>query len=239
MNIILFNKDECSGKLHTSDSRARHITGILKSSPGDTLEIGIINGPRGKAVVKTIDNEGIELEFILEKTVPELYPFTLICGLTRPQSVKKILKETTTLGVAKIIFCGTEKGEKSYIESKIWKNEYYKKYLILGAEQAFCTRLPEVKVFHSLKHCLNKGSFAGNSLFALDNYESCKSLTSVPQNFNNPVLAVGSERGWSGKERETLINTGFELYNIGRRVLRTETACVSGITILLSKMGYI
>ncbi len=238
MNIILFNDNEKDIKLAITDNRAKHITGILKSKAGDSIDIGIINGPKGKALIKSIDNTGIEFDITLDQDIPELYPVTLVCGLTRPQSVKKILKETTALGVEKIYFTAAELGEKSYISSKIWKDDYYKRYLILGAEQAFCTRLPEVKIFYSLDFCLKELSTSNQSLFALDNYTAGKSLNSVKNIKHSAVLAIGPERGWSDNERSILRNNDFKVYNIGKRILRTETASVAGITILLSKMGY-
>ncbi len=239
MNIILFKENEQDKKLSIDDNRAKHIINILKCSSGDTINIGVINGPKGKAVITNIDNLGIEFSFKLEKEIPELYPLTLICGLTRPQSIKKILKEATALGAEKIYFTATERCEKSYISSSIWKNDYFKRYLILGAEQAFCTRLPEVKTFYSLNLCLKEILSLDATLIALDNYEADKSLTAISKLKSRVYLAIGSERGWSDNERNMLRKNDFKLFSIGKRILRTETACVSGITMLLSKMGHI
>jgi 16S rRNA (uracil1498-N3)-methyltransferase len=50
-------------------------------------------------------------------------------------------------------------------------------------------------------------------------------------------LAVGGERGWSSREREILKYYSFKLYSIGSRVLKTETACIAGLSIILGKAG--
>ncbi|MGC9312191.1 MAG: RsmE family RNA methyltransferase, partial [Sediminispirochaetaceae bacterium] len=51
------------------------------------------------------------------------------------------------------------------------------------------------------------------------------------------VLAVGSERGWSDRERNIFLEAGFEPVRIGSRVLRTETACTAGTALVLQGMG--
>ncbi|HLF76144.1 MAG TPA: 16S rRNA (uracil(1498)-N(3))-methyltransferase, partial [Dehalococcoidia bacterium] len=41
------------------------------------------------------------------------------------------------------------------------------------------------------------------------------------------------------RERQSLRDAGFELVHLGRRILRTETACVAGITLLKARLGLI
>lgn len=47
--------------------------------------------------------------------------------------------------------------------------------------------------------------------------------------------AIGSERGWTDKERNLLINNGFILCSMGTRILRTETAATVAATIILNQ----
>jgi RsmE family RNA methyltransferase len=51
------------------------------------------------------------------------------------------------------------------------------------------------------------------------------------------VLAVGSERGWSSRERDMLEEAGFLRLSLGKRALRTETACTAAVILLMEKMG--
>jgi len=51
------------------------------------------------------------------------------------------------------------------------------------------------------------------------------------------VLAVGSERGWSDREREQLESAGFIRLSLGKRALRTETACTAAAVLVMEKMG--
>jgi 16S rRNA U1498 N3-methylase RsmE len=51
------------------------------------------------------------------------------------------------------------------------------------------------------------------------------------------VLAVGPERGWSGREREMLEAAGFMRLSMGARALRTETAAIAASILLMEKIG--
>ena len=53
------------------------------------------------------------------------------------------------------------------------------------------------------------------------------------------TLAVGSERGWTGAERDLLRENGYTLAALGERVLRTETASIAGTALCLAGMGLI
>jgi RsmE family RNA methyltransferase len=84
---------------------------------------------------------------------------------------------------------------------------------------------------------------------ALDNYESPASLAITLKLFTTAkiaspsapavVLALGSERGWVGAERDMLRANGFALAHLGSRVLRTETACIAAIAIVKSTLGWL
>jgi RsmE family RNA methyltransferase len=55
---------------------------------------------------------------------------------------------------------------------------------------------------------------------------------------SGPVtLAIGSERGWSDREREMLEAAGFMRLSLGSRALRTETACTAAAAIIMEKIG--
>ena len=53
------------------------------------------------------------------------------------------------------------------------------------------------------------------------------------------VAAIGSERGWTDKERDLLSEKGFKICSMGSRVMRTETAATVSASIILSKLGFL
>ena len=242
MNIVLFEKDEINRPLSLSDSRSRHIISILKFSVNDSFDAGIINGKKGKALITEIKDDCLFFDFTPDKRTDEInHPVILITAFARPPESKKILKNTATLGVKAICFVKTEKSEKSYMESSLWKNSSYRNYLVDGAVQAFETDIPDIYFFSSLEECIISDLIKGKKeKAALDNYEYTKRLSRFPfkgGTEETAVIAVGGERGWSSSEREILRRGGFTLCSLGERVLKTETACTAGIVLVKAAKG--
>jgi RsmE family RNA methyltransferase len=55
--------------------------------------------------------------------------------------------------------------------------------------------------------------------------------------FIKAVVAIGCERGWSDRERDMLEDAGFRRLSLGSRALRTETACVAAVALVMEKLG--
>jgi RsmE family RNA methyltransferase len=238
VNLILFETAETNSPLPRHDSRAAHIVDVLRRKVGDTVDTGLVGGPRGKATVTAITAETVGLSFAWEKQAPPpLAPITLIVGLPRPQTVRKLLHSATELGVAAVHFVATEKSEPSYAQSKLWSSGEWRRHLLDAAQQAFDTHLPDISHGRTLTDAL--ASLEKNPLrLALDNYESPASLSEFPLVPATPVaLALGPERGWSARDREALRAHGFAFAHLGPRVLRTETAVIAALTLIRAKLG--
>ena len=151
-------------------------------------------------MIEKVLPDALVLSFTFDTDPSAPYPLSLLIGFPRPICTKRILKDLTTLGVASIHLVATELGEKSYRDSRIWKNGEYLQPLKEGAEQAHSTRIPEVSFHHSLK-----ASFTSlppeTDLIALDNIENDFRLSQYRPRKSGALLAIGSERGWSDRDR--------------------------------------
>ncbi|MBK9990968.1 MAG: RNA methyltransferase [Verrucomicrobia bacterium] len=248
LNLVLFEPSEIALPLARSDSRATHILEVLRRSVGDSFDVGLVNGPHGKATLSAIHHDTLALSFVWGTLPPLPPPITLLIGLPRPQTARKILQEATTLGVQALHFVTTARGEPSYASSTLWSSGEWRRHLLAGAAQAFCTRLPDVTFGHSLSDII-AGLPPQATRVALDNYESLVALEAAikPVAKANEssttgqavILALGSERGWTAAERDLLRANHFALAHLGPRVLRTETACVASIAIVKSSLGWL
>lgn len=237
VNIILFSASELNLPLPRRDPRSRHILDILKRHPGDTFDAGLVNGPRGKGTLLGITEDSLQLDFTWGEEPPPLPAIQLIIGLPRPQTARDILREGTALGVGAMEFVRTERGEPGYAQSSLWSSHEWESLLLMGAAQAFCTRLPHVGHGKPLGDAIALLP-TGDIRIALDNYESPEPLGRIALPANTPVtLALGSERGWTERERTLLRTHGFRFAHLGQRVLRTETACITAIAVVKTTLG--
>jgi RsmE family RNA methyltransferase len=237
LNLILFEPHEIAAPLPRADPRARHLLDVLRRREGDPFNAGLINGPRGKGRLEKITPAMLIFSFAWGEPPPPLDPIMLLIGLPRPQTARKILQEATALGVGALHFFTAEKAEPSYAQSTLWTSGEWRRHLLAGAEQAFCTRLPELTHGLALAAALEKIPTAATRL-ALDNYEASAPLGQDQPSAGAPVvLALGSERGWSATERDFLRTNHFSLVHLGSRVLRTETAVVAAVALVKAQLG--
>lgn len=212
-----------------------HLLKILRRRTGDAFDAGIINGPRGRGTITAIGNDSLSLAFVWGETPAPSCLIDVIVGLPRPQTARDILRDATSLGVAALHFARTEKAETAYASSRLWQSGEWRRCVINGAAQAFCTRLPEVTHGRTLDEIVAVLP-AGATRLALDNYEASAHVATVDLGgAPRIVLALGAERGWSGGERDWLRAHGFALVHLGPRILRTETACVAAIALLKAR----
>jgi RsmE family RNA methyltransferase len=176
------------------------------------------------------------LSFTWQEAMPEPEFITLMVGLCRPQTCRRVLREAATLGVDRMIFVRTKRGEPSYADSRLWSTGEYLRHVRAGVEQAFATRIPSVQV--GLDLAAGVAEAGGRARIALDNYEATTPLHRMSLPAAEPiVLAVGPERGFTSGERDLLRDAGYELASLGRRVLRTESAVVAALSVMKASTG--
>ena len=236
MNLILFEPGEFDNLLPLNDPRVIHILTVLRRKPEQTFDAGIVDGPQGKAHYRKVTGKGMVLAFEQVSSKPAREPVTLLIGLPRPQTARRILREASAIGVDAIHFLLTAQGAPGYARSTLWSSGEYRRHLIAGTEQAFSTRLPGISHQMTLEEAL-VGLEDIPTRFALDNYEARNRLMDAPLSGAPAALAVGPERGWTKQDRTTLQKAGFGLVGLGPRVLRSETAVVGGLTLLRARLG--
>lgn len=235
MNLILFQENELERPLPLTDERAKHIIKVLKLETGDSLKVGLLNRSKGTATITSRTSEGFLFDFQWDDEEPAPDPITLIVGLSRPPTMRKVLYQATTMGVRKIIFVQTELGERSYASSKLWTTGDYKRHLFDGAQQAGSTRIPKVEYGAPLWIAMHLVEEVGQKIVFHTSDTILNRMTL--ESDNEIVLAIGSERGWTDNELEIFQQNNFTIAGMGDRILRTETAVVSALALIKAGMG--
>ncbi|MEI6875891.1 MAG: RsmE family RNA methyltransferase, partial [Spirochaetota bacterium] len=210
MNLILLGASEIGALLPIGDRRVAHIVRVLRKGPGDELLAGLLveeacgSSPCsiGRARIQSLDERGLVLTYRPERMAPTLHRLRIVLGFPRPIQASRLLKELTSLGIAELLFTGTELGEKSYLESDFWKKGEYRQALIEGAEQAANPRLPRVTRTWTLERALlqmDEESWRGGSRIFLHPGGGHPRLGAIEATAP-ATIAVGSERGWTARE---------------------------------------
>jgi RsmE family RNA methyltransferase len=258
LNCILFEYQEVGKPLPRRDERTIHLLKVLHKKAGDAFEAGVIGGYLGLGRIEQVRLDGsIIFSLDLNEEPPPRSPLRIGVGFPRPIQIKRFLRDLSNLGIEAIDLMGTDMGEKSYQDTKLLADGGARQALIEGAAQARDTRLPCLNVYASLEAWLverpwdkkapAESGFGsginlisprhGPTLIAADNVRPEGSFALISAPGRSMVVCIGSERGWSDRERSLLESAGFLRLSMGRRALRTETACIAAAVLAMEKTG--
>ncbi|MEX2606961.1 MAG: RsmE family RNA methyltransferase [Kiritimatiellia bacterium] len=233
MNRILYDSDELSeGRLLLRDSRADHIRKVLKSKPGDSLRLGEIDGPLAEGRILIVDDQRVEME-ITQGERPRRPSLDLLLALPRPKVLKRLLPQISALGVDRLFLTNAAKVERFYFDSHVLDPSFMRNALVEGLIQCGDTCLPRVKVLWSFPEFFET-PLAGHQCWLLHPGAE-KSLLTAPVTGPRQLLAIGPEGGWRETEVKRFREAGFESVNLGKRILRSDTACICALGMAAAK----
>jgi RsmE family RNA methyltransferase len=251
MNIILFEPHEADEPLKKRDERAIHLLKVLHKKSGDTFDAGILGGRLGTGCIESIETDGsLRFTLDLKEDPPSRLPVRMAVGFPRPIQLRRLLRDLSNLGLEAIDLLGSDLGEKSYRDTKLLVDGGARAALIEGTVQARDTRLPVLRVFRDVRTWLEECPWEKGPevlqpasippqrkepvLIAADNIRPQGFFAGFDMKGRSQVIAIGSERGWSGRERDLLEAAGFLRLSLGKRALRTETACVAAAVMAMA-----
>ena len=239
MNLLLLMPEEAAGELvhlPASDRRATHLLGIVKVSPGDQVDIGVLGGNIGRAEITSIDDGKVSLKLdTLAQLPPPSLPLTLVLALPRPKMLRRTLQSAVSLGIKRICICHARKVDKSYWQSPYLGEAAMLANTLLGLEQSMDTQLPVITLHQRFKPFIEDDlpAIARGTRRLLGAVDGRPSAAFRVQEQAALTLAVGPEGGFIPYEVERLVEAGFETISLGTRVLRVETALPALVGALL------
>jgi 16S rRNA U1498 N3-methylase RsmE len=251
MNLIIFEEHEAGEALPRRDGRCIHLLKVLHKKPGDSFDAGVLGGRRGRGTIQGLGPDGsLSYSLDLFEDPPPRFPLRMAVGFPRPIQLRRLLRDLSSLGLAALDLVGTDLGDKSYRDTNLLRDGGARAALIEGAVQSRDTSLPLLSLYPGLEDWLERrpweqdgeggGKPGGEGpalLVAADNLRPAGSMAGLGPAGGRVSVAVGPERGWSGRERDLLEKAGFLRLSLGKRALRTETACVAAAILAMEKMG--
>jgi RsmE family RNA methyltransferase len=237
LNLILLEPGEvgAGGGVRLSGGRATHLLKVLKVTAGQTVRVGVIDGPRGAATVQSATEETVELSCALDGTAPPRPRVDLLLAVPRPKVMRRLWAQLAALGVGRIILTNAERVERPYFDTHMLTPECYRPLLIEGLQQARDTLLPSVSIHRQFKVLIedNLDGLTGPGLrLVADPGATVRASEAVRSGLGGDpdrrlLLAIGPEGGWNPFELSLLDAHGFHRIGMGPRTLRTDTACLA------------
>lgn len=243
MNLLLLDEHDCieSQCVTLADARATHLLNVLRVSPGQTIRIGMLNGPFGTGTVASVADRRVTLRCEFDATTPPRPQVDVLLALPRPKVMRRLWAQLAALGVGQIILTNAERVERHYFDTHILAEETYRSLLIEGLQQARDTRLPAVSIHRQFRILVEDhldGLFDdGIRLVAHPSGTSSIASALSSRGDRRVLLAIGPEGGWNDFELTLLASHGFQLVGLGPRTLRVDTACTALLAITHSSIA--
>ncbi|MEO7273891.1 MAG: RsmE family RNA methyltransferase [Vicinamibacterales bacterium] len=231
MNLILLEPDDvdASGQATLSGPRAAHLRQVLRVEPGRTVRVGLIDGPCGTATVRAADQRAVTLSCVFETDTPARPSVDLLLALPRPKVMGRLWAQLAALGVGRIVLTNAARVERHYFDTHVLAPDHYRPRLVEGLQQSRDTRLPHVSIHRQLKILIEDhlDRLCGVGARALADPGASAPIRGPMPSGERLLLAIGPEGGWNEYERALLMAHGFEPVGMGRRTLRSDTACIA------------
>lgn len=181
--------------------------------------------------ILSIDNTCVEVD-VVDKTPSISEPtvkVSLYQGLPKSDKMDLIIQKVTELGAVEIIptvteFCVVDLKGK---ESK--KIDRWQKIALEAAKQSGRGIIPKVQMPEKFATAVQTAK--GKKILLYEG--GGVPLGDLIQNQEEISVFVGPEGGLSKKEVELAKENGVEIVTLGKRILRTETAPISAISIIM------
>jgi RsmE family RNA methyltransferase len=241
MNSLIILPDEFrEGAIATLvGARARYAVATHEVRLGQTLKVGVMDGMRGEGLVTSVSTDAVTMTLNLTEPALAPLPVSLIVGVSRPQTVKKVIQSAVMFGVSSLHFVRSDKGEKSYLQSRSLDEDQIEEETIKAMEQIWDSRRPEILAHRAFSHFMKqklpmvvdatRNVAGGEEIVKLVAHPGEASLTcndSLRVTSAATVIAIGPERGWSDDEVRVFEGAGFQRIGLGDRVVRVELALV-------------
>lgn len=224
MNIVLLDEKNCQDVFWKIDDprQIQHLKQYLEIKVGDQLKVGVLNQARYLTEVVAISDQHILIQAIAQQVLPKKLPVTLIVAMPRPKVLRRLVMDSITLGVEKLVLLHSYRVDKSY-----WQTPFLNQlssYVQLGLEQAGDVMAPEIILEKRFKPFVEDRLAVWNQsqpTFVGHPYTQ----QVAPVAFNQACrLMIGPEGGFIPYEIELLEKNGCQAVTLGNRILRTETA---------------
>lgn len=227
------------------DGDVNHIRKVLRMKEGDELTVSDGNGTDYFCRIRSISEEVVVCDIVDSWTSYVELPVKLhlFQGLPKADKMELIIQKAVELGAYEIVPVAMSRSIVKLDEKKAGKKTArWQGISESGAKQSGRAIIPEVKSPMSYKNALEYAKTLDAIIVPYekaDGIEVSRELISKlcsDENIKSIGIFIGPEGGFAEKEIEQALEAGATPITLGRRILRTETAGLAVLSILMYQL---
>ena len=244
-------------RLSKDDDREvfNHLVNSLRINKGEQILCSVVPFASTfdyRCEVSNVDSENVELIIKEEMKSRELpVNINLYQGISKADKLEFIIEKAVELGVSSITPLSTEYCIAKIDEKKSGKKiDRFNKIAKSAAEQSKRHIIPKVNEPLKFSDLVNEiGNTSEKNIYNLLFYENADGITGtknvikeIKHDLGNKSdvsvnVIIGPEGGFSESEIDMAKQSRFSILSLGDRILRTETAAVTALSILMYEMS--
>ncbi len=222
-----------------SENAATHATKVMRLGVGDTLVLFCGDGADYTCELTTIQKNAVMAKVKSRQLVENESPLniSLLLGISAGDRMDIAIQKAVELGVKRIIPIKTERSVVKLDEDKAKKRvTHWQNIAIAACEQSSRALVPQVDIPTALSTLLANPCATDTLRITLDPLAD-KKLSDLPKATGEIQLLIGAEGGLSANEIALAGQYGFIGVQLGKRILRTETAPLAAIAAMNTLWG--
>lgn len=219
-----------------------HIKNVLRMKPGEDVEVGDGQGTEYICGIDHFEEEAVILNIISVKQENAELPskIFLFQGLPKSDKMELIIQKAVELGVYQVIPTVTRRAVVKLDEKKASKKvERWNTIALSAAKQCGRSLIPEVTSVMTFDKALAYGAELDILFIPYELAEGMaqtKKLIASLEPGKTIGIFIGPEGGFEETEVERAMEAGAHPVTLGKRILRTETAGLTMLSILMFQL---
>ena len=225
--------------IYIEGSDVNHIKNVLRMKLGENLEICDGNNKKYLCEIEEMSSDFVRAQIKEELGADTELPSKLYLfqGLPKSDKMELIIQKAVELGAYEIIPVATKRAVVKLDEKKAGKKvERWNSIAEGGAKQSGRSFVPTVTNVMSFKEALQYAKALDVVLIPYELAEGMKETKEVISSIQpgqSVGIFIGPEGGFEIAEVESAIEMGAKAITLGKRILRTETAGLTTLSILM------
>ena len=239
MQQIFVNEEPLDGKFNISGQDAHHLTKVVRLRPGERIRVSAAGGDNYICRVSDFKDKTLEVT-IVEKVLSTELPnkIYLFQAIPKGDRMETIIEKCVELGAYEIVpvemkNCIVKLDEKK----KKSKVERYQAIAKSAAEQSKRSIIPNVHSVMSFKEAFEYAKALDVLLLPYESKNGMQDTFDMREGLKagqSIGVFIGPEGGFASKEIE-LVEDSVKLISLGKRILRTDTAAICTLSMLMLK----
>ncbi len=225
--------------IYITGDDVNHIRNVLRMTPGEKVVISCGKGIDYECEIKEFMEDAIMLAISGETPAVTELPvsITLFQALPKQDKMELVIQKAVELGVQEIVPVRTRRCVVKLDEKKEKKKIMrWQSIAEAAAKQSGRGMIPKVHSVMDFDRALQMAETMDNLLIP---YELCESMKESVQHMKQAAegksigVFIGPEGGFERGEIETAVARGATPISLGKRILRTETAGMTTLSVLM------